>query len=133
MALLMAGMCPEMFKAIAAVVPITDLTKWANENDKYARHILACCSNDKEEMLKRSPISYIENIAKANLKIFHGKYDKSVPFRHSLDLYNEILEKYPNASVYIDVFDGGHQFDMPAVEHWFSTQYRADEKINVTE
>jgi len=83
-------------------------------------------------MLKRSPISYIENISKANLKIFHGKYDKSVPFRHSLDLYNAIIEKHPDASVYIDVFDGGHQFDMIAAEHWFSTQYKEEEKIEVT-
>lgn len=132
MALLMAGTYPETFKAIAAFVPITDLTKWVNENANYTNHILACCSNDKEEMLKRSPISYIENISKANLKIFHGKYDKSVPFRHSLDLYNAIIEKYPDASVYIDVFDGGHQFDMIAAEHWFSTQYKLAEQVEVT-
>jgi poly(3-hydroxybutyrate) depolymerase len=52
MALLMAGMCPEYFKAIGAYVPITDLTKWAKENPKYSPHVLACCDSE-EEMLKR--------------------------------------------------------------------------------
>ena len=132
MSLLMAGAYPEIFRAIAAFVPITDLTKWKEQNDSYAHHISACCSDNNEEMLKRSPISYIENISKANLKIFHGKYDKIVPFRHSLDLYNAIIEKHPDASVYLDIFDGGHQFDMVAAEHWIETQYKQHDKIEVT-
>ena len=31
MSLLMAGMCPQYFKAIGAYVPITDLAKWSEE------------------------------------------------------------------------------------------------------
>jgi dipeptidyl aminopeptidase/acylaminoacyl peptidase len=91
MALLMAGYCPEYFKAIGAFVGITDLEMWAEYSDEYREHILACCSNDKEEMKKRSPMSYVETIANANLKIFHGKYDNSVPFTHSMNLYNTII------------------------------------------
>ena len=56
MALLIAGMCPEYFKAIGAFVPITDLTKWVAENPQYAPHVLACCKNE-DEMYKRSPIA----------------------------------------------------------------------------
>jgi len=132
MALLMAGMCPEYFKAIGAYVPITDLAKWTEENASYCTHVMACCSESADEMRKRSPISYMDTIAKANLKIFHGKYDKVVPVSHSLTLYNALTEKYPKASVYLDIFDGGHEIDMKTAEYWILSQYQKAEKTKVT-
>ncbi len=132
MALLMAGMCPEYFKAVAAFVPITDLTKWANQNEGYKDHILACCNNSRQEMLNRSPVSYMHNIAKANLKIFHGKYDCVVPVSHSIEFFNEMVSKYPNAKVYLDIFDGGHDLDMNAAVYWIMSQYNKTKNIKVT-
>ena len=131
MALLLAGMCPEYFRAIGAYVPITDLTKWATENPDYAPHIMACCENE-DEMRKRSPIHYIDTIAKANLKIFHGKYDRTVPVTHSITLFNAITEKYPDAAVYLDIFDGGHEIDMQTAAYWIISQYNPAEKSLVT-
>lgn len=131
MALLMAGMCPEYFRAIGAFVPITDLVKWAKENPNYAPHVLACCQS-VDEMRKRSPITYLDTIAKANLKIFHGKYDSVVPVTHSTSLFNAIMDKYPTASVYLDIFDGGHQIDMQTATYWIISQYKPTEKILVT-
>lgn len=131
MALLMAGMCPEYFKAIGAYVPITDLTKWVEENEGYRQHVLACCGDNKE-MLKRSPISFLDVISKSNLKIFHGKHDPVVPVSHSIRLYNALIEKYPSASVYLDIFDGGHEMDMQTAEYWIMSQYKNIEKIQVT-
>ena len=127
MALLMAGMCPKYFKAIGAYVPITDLTKWIDQSQLYREHVLACCNNDPLELQKRSPINYIDTIAKANLKIFHGKYDGIVPFTHSVDLYNKIIEKHPKATVYLDIFDGAHQIDMNTAEYWILSQYKKTE------
>ena len=132
MALIMAGMCPEYFKAIGAYVPITDLEKWQIQNPNYARHVKACCSDSIDEMAKRSPISYIDQIAKSNLKIFHGKHDPVVPFSHSMTLYNAVIEKYPDASVYLDVFDGGHEIDMKTAEYWLLSQYTNVEKTTIT-
>lgn len=131
MALLMAGMCPEYFKAIGAFVPITDLTKWVAENPQYAPHVLACCKNE-DEMYKRSPIAYVDTIAKANLKIFHGKHDPVVPVAHSVTLFNALMEKYPSASVYLDIFDGGHEIDMQTAAYWIISQYVPAEKTLVT-
>ena len=131
MALLMAGMCPEYFKAIGAYVPITDLVKWAEENPRYGGHILACCGN-RDEMCKRSPITYIDTIAKSNLKIFHGKHDPCVPFTHSTTLFNAIMDKHPSASVYLDIFEGGHEIDMQTATYWFMSQYQPKEKTLVT-
>ena len=132
MSLLMAGFCPEYFKAIGAFVPITDLEKWTNQNSNYREHVLACCSNDANEMKKRSPLAYVENIAKSNLKIFHGKFDPVVPVSHSLELYEEIISKYPTARVFLDVFDGGHEIDMETAMYWIMSQYRGSNKTTVS-
>ena len=132
MALMMAGYCPEYFEAIASFVPITDLKKWAGQNAHYTPHILACCNDDEAEMAKRSPISYVDEIARANVKIFHGKYDPSVPFTHSVELFNAVIAKYPRSKVYLDIFDGGHEFDMHQAIYWFMSQYKTDTKEAVT-
>ena len=132
MALLMAGFCPEVFKAIGAYVPITDLEKWADQSESYRPHVLACCSDDKAEMAKRSPVSYIDNIAKANLKIFHGKFDPVVPVTHSISLYNMMMEKYPRSRVFLDIFDGGHEIDMETAMYWLMSQYEATDKKQIT-
>ena len=131
MALLMAGMCPAYFKAIGAFVPITDLAKWYVENPNYASNILACCQSE-EEMRKRSPMTYVDTIAKANLKIFHGKFDPVVPVSHSITLFNAIQEKYPISSVYLDIFDGGHEIDLQTAVYWIMSQYNPTQNSLIT-
>ena len=79
-------------------------------------------------------MSYIDNIAKANIKIFHGKYDPVVPVTHSLKLYDAIFEKYPTSRVFLDIFDGGHEIDMKQAMYWLTSQQKneANEKTQVT-
>ncbi|MBE6958663.1 MAG: hypothetical protein E7447_05890 [Ruminococcaceae bacterium] len=132
MALLMAGMCPDLFKAVGAFVPITDLEKWEAQSEFYGPDIRACCSGQAEEMRKRSPMTYLDNIAKANLKIFHGKRDSVVPVSHSVQLFNAIMEKYPDATVYLDIFDGAHEMDMQSAAYWLMSQYNREKKNSVT-
>ena len=122
MALMMAGYCPEYFEAIASVVPITDLCRWKDQNAHYRPHIIACCGGSEEEMARRSPMSCIDSIARANVKIFHGKYDNSVPVSHSVDLFRAVTDRYPQSRVFLDVFDGGHQTDMHQVMYWLTSQ-----------
>ena len=132
MAMLMAGFRPDRFKAIASFVGITDLSKWSEENVQYRSHILACCNNDEDQMRKRSPMTYLDTIATANIKLFHGKCDPSVPVSHSIRLFNAINEKYPKASVYLDIFDGGHEMDMEVAMNWILSQYKKTQKEAVT-
>ena len=132
MALLMAGVHPEMFLAVAAAVPICNLSDWVEENGNYAPHVLACCSDSREEMEKRSPASYISGLAKSNTKIFHGKYDSCVPVSQSIKLYMKTLEEYPKSRLFLDIFDGGHQIDMHEAMYWLLSQYERREKIAVT-
>lgn len=132
MSLLMCGFCPEYFKAVGAYVPITDLKKWAQQNETYRPHVLACCGDSEQEMKQRSPMSYVDTIAKANLKIFHGKQDPVVPVSHSLELYAALMEKHPKSRVYLDIFDGGHQIDMETAMYWLLSQYEQKELTQVT-
>ena len=132
MSLLMAAYCPEYFKAIAATVPISDLMNWAEEREEYREDIHVCCGKDPIEIVKRSPISYIDEIAKANLKIFHGKYDPVVPVKQSITFFNKMMEAHPDAKVYLDVFDGGHDTDVVTTFHWLLSQYSEDNKVTVT-
>ena len=132
MSLLMAGFCPEYFKAIGAYVPVCDLEGFMEYSEGYGEHVLACCSNDVDEMKKRSPISYIDNIAKANVKIFHGKFDPVVPVSQSLELYDKIMEKYPKSRVFLDIFDGGHEIDLEIAFYWLRTQYEGKYNVEVT-
>lgn len=132
MALMMAAYCPHYFRAIASFVPITDLKQWTKEREPYRAHVLACCSNDEEEMAKRSPMSYVDEIARANITIYHGRFDPSVPFTHSLRLFNAISEKHPNSRVFLEIFDGGHQSLVHRAAEWFSSQYTPIERTTVT-
>jgi dipeptidyl aminopeptidase/acylaminoacyl peptidase len=83
-------------------------------------------------MALRSPMTYIDNIAKATLKIFHGKYDPVVPVTQSMELYQQIFLKYPGSKVFLDIFDGGHQIDMEAAMYWILSQYRCCSQADVT-
>lgn len=127
MALLMAAYKPKLWKAIASFCPITDLAKWYYDNPNYTRHIHYCCGGKPEgenirEYKDRSPMTYIDNIAKSNIKIFHGKYDKSVPFTHSMELYYHLSNKYPRSRVFLDIFDGGHELRIEDAKMWFMSQ-----------
>lgn len=132
MALMMAGYCPERFRAIASFVPITDLAKWSEQNPKYGAHVRACCGDDPAEIAARSPVTYLDKIATANLKIFHGKWDSVVPVSHSIELFCKIQERYPSSRVFLDIFDGGHRLDLKQAEYWILSQYLGKKRDNVT-
>ena len=123
--------CPFKWFAVGAFVGIADLRKWYYENPGYTKHIHACCGGSPKdasaEYEYRSPITYADQIAKANLKIFHGKYDKSVPFTHSIDLYNEIIRVDPASRTFLEIFDSGHEMPLEMAYSWFKSQINEDE------
>ena len=136
MALLTLAGNPELFRAVGAFVPITDMIAW-HEYSGYRTHIEACLGTppvgDGIALYKeRSPISYIDELSRGNLKIFHGKFDKVVPFRQSVDLYNLACEKYPESRIFLDVFDGTHEMDMESAFFWLTSQLDKKEKTAVT-
>lgn len=119
MALMAAGYRPELWKAVIASCPITDLAAWHGENKNYAPHIEACCggppSPENEEYRKRSPLYSAENISRARVYILHGKNDPSVPFTHSLGIFNKICGINPSAEVCLEIFWGAHELKLNRV------------------
>ena len=136
MALLAAAKCPELFRAVAAFVPITDLARWHTESG-YRTHIEACLGvaplgDGIEVYRERSPISYTDELARANLKIFHGKFDTVVPFMHSVNLFNLICERHPESRVFLDIFDGGHEMDLVSAKYWLTSQLNKRSNTSVS-
>ena len=135
MALLMAAYAPKLWKAIGSFVPITDIGKWYDENPDYREAISACCKSDTEDDIKaeyqyRSPITYVDDIAKATLKIFSGKWDPIVPCSQGLNLYNEIFTRHPDADVYFEMFDGGHEMRLEDAERWLLSKINNGDKCS---
>lgn len=139
MALLMAGYAPSLWRAVASFVPLTDVEAWYHEKKDnpvgaaYADHIAACCGGEPspetyDEYRYRSPMTYIAEIARSNTKIFTGKFDPSIPSHHGLDIFCEIFNKYPDARVFIDMFDGGHHIKLDMAEDWFKSQMKGSVK-----
>ncbi len=121
MALLMAAYAPKAFRGVCSFVPITDVRQWYDENPSYRDSIEACCGGGlglDAECTLRSPMTYLDDIAKATVKIFTGKWDASVPPHHGLDLFSEIFKKHPDAKVYFEMFDGGHEMPLDLAFGW---------------
>lgn len=136
MALLMAAYEPTLWKAVCSLCPLTDVRRWHDErqeamdkpgSESYVKGIEACCKgapcdDNVGEYMYRSPMSYVNEIAQANVKIFHGKFDTSISYLHSLDLFTEITKKHPQSRVFLDLFDGPHIMHPDVAEKWFKEQ-----------
>ena len=130
-ALMCCAKNPELFRAVAAFVPVCDLVDWTVQSEGYRESVFVCCG-DEEEMKRRSPSSYASEISRANLKIFHGKYDNVVPVSQSINLYSRIMEIDPTSRTFLDIFDGGHSLSMEAAFFWFMSQYKEKNLTEVT-
>ena len=84
------------------------------------------------EYKNRSPINYVENLAKANLRICSGKSDGVVHYSHGLTLYNKIVEHNPNAKTYLEIFDGEHEQNVDSQFSWILSQINKKQLTKVT-
>jgi len=79
---------PEVFKAGAALRPVTD---WTSYNHEYTSNILNTPDIDPEAYRKSSPIEYAENF-RGHLLICHGMIDDNVFFQDSVRLAQRLIE-----------------------------------------
>ncbi|WP_229507263.1 S9 family peptidase [Pseudoduganella rivuli] len=79
---------PELFKAGAALRPVTD---WTTYNHEYTANILNTPDVDPEAYKKSSPIEYAENL-KGNLLIAHGMVDDNVFYQDSVRMAQRFIE-----------------------------------------
>lgn len=107
MSLLMAGKHPEIWTAVSAWVPVTDLTMWYHEsmereNNKYEEDVKASCggtpgSTDAvmEEYKNRSPVYFLPRASGIPISISAGIHDGhtgAVPINHSLYAFNVLAD-----------------------------------------
>ena len=127
MALLAAAAAPELFRAVEAWCPVSDLAGWhrfLTETRQHYVHDLEACVGGPPETCpeayaRRSPATHPERLKGLPVSIHHGRHDDTVPFTHSRDLARK-LETAGNDRVYLDIFDGGHeQFPTHSFE-WFA-------------
>jgi hypothetical protein len=105
--LLMAGRHPEIWAAVSAWVPISDLKAWYYECKEnkcdYYKQIADSCGGEpmdgsasEVECKKRSPISYLDAAKNVYIDINAGIHDGhtgSVYISHSLNAYNLLAEQ----------------------------------------
>ncbi len=79
---------PDVFKAGAALRPVTD---WSTYNHEYTANILNTPDVDPEAYKKSSPIEYAQNL-KGALLISHGMMDDNVFYQDSVRLSQRLIE-----------------------------------------
>ncbi|GAB2868060.1 S9 family peptidase [Pseudoduganella ginsengisoli] len=79
---------PDLFKAGAALRPVTD---WTTYNHEYTANILNTPDVDPEAYKKSSPIEYAENL-KGHLLIAHGMVDDNVFYQDSVRMAQRLIE-----------------------------------------
>ena len=134
MALMMAAAAPDRWRAVSAWVPITDVAAWHRERigTKDADNIEACCGGPPgsssaidDEYRNRSPMTYVDRIAKANVSVHHGRFDGRVSYLHTWRLMCE-LETIGAPRAFFEIFDGRHQAHNDRAFAWFETQVDAE-------
>lgn len=79
---------PEVFKAGAALRPVTD---WTQYNHEYTSNILNTPELDPEAYRRSSPIFFAENL-QGDLLIAHGMMDDNVFYQDSVRLAQRLIE-----------------------------------------
>ena len=125
MALMMAAYAPKKFLGVSSWCPITDLAAWGRQNKDYAPHIEACCGgkpgfspDTDKEYRERSPISHAAAVVGANLSVHHGRFDKSVPYSHTVNFALTLVKLSP-VNFFFVILDGAHEIRHDAAFAWF--------------
>lgn len=79
---------PDVFKAGAALRPVTD---WTTYNHEYTANILNTPDIDPEAYKRSSPIEYAQNL-KGHLLISHGMIDDNVFYQDSVRMAQRLIE-----------------------------------------
>ncbi len=133
MALLMASKYPDLWAAVAAWVPVTDLRTWHGQSQGYAPHVEAVCGGPPDasaqvnfEYLRRSPRTFITNLAHTHVLLGHGDQDLTIPVEQSWDTFRR-LKDVPSHRLDFYVFSGGHTDRLAYGLDWCSKFTRPSE------
>ena len=103
-ALVAAGRHPEIWAGVVAWVPVYDLVDWYAFSQYYPhrdynRHVVIACGGEPlpgtpaaEECLRRSPVTYIDNLKGTPVFLAAGMEDLLVPVSHTLRAFNALAQ-----------------------------------------
>lgn len=112
--LLIVGKYPQLFAAAAAWCPVSDLKDWWNVQNGYAKDVVAVTGGKPAdspeidfEYRRRSPRTFMSNLAHVPVMLGHGDRDGTIPVQQSWDTFARLRE-VPAHKGYFYVFCGGH-------------------------
>ncbi len=115
MTLLMAGKYPDLWAAAAAWVPVTDLRDWWSVGNAYAKDVVAVTGGEPGassevdfEYARRSPRTFMTNLAHLPVLLGHGDCDPTIPVEQSWRTFR-MLGDLPSHNTLLHVFSGGHE------------------------
>lgn len=121
-ALVMAAQFPQVFAAVVAHRPITNLSQWYYETTPFRRGWLEAELGGKPneapfEYQRRSPYSQVQNLRHVPVALTHGTLDTIVPVTHSISMYEALIaNQAEHVSFY--PYEGGHSDDGPYDSAW---------------
>jgi hypothetical protein len=114
MTLLMAGKYPDLWSAAAAWCPVTDLREWWELQSGYAADVVAVTGGTPGrspvidfEYARRSPRTFMTNLAHLPVLLGHGDSDPIIPVAQSWRSFRA-LKTLPEHETLFYVFSGGH-------------------------
>jgi pimeloyl-ACP methyl ester carboxylesterase len=114
LALLAAGLRPDLWSCVIACASVTDLHDLcASANERMRRYLeveFGPLLGQQEELVARSPISYVESIRRVPTLIIHGANDDVCPVHQSRRFVDKLAQLPGEARfVYRELPDLGHQ------------------------
>jgi len=112
--LLMVAKYPHLFAAAAAWCPVTDFKDWWSVQNGYAKDVVAVTGGEPGdspaidfEYARRSPRTFMTNLANVPVMFAHGDRDGTIPTQQSWDTFRRLLE-VPTHETFFYSFAGGH-------------------------
>ncbi len=131
MALLMAGKHPDVWGAVCAWCPVTDLTEWHAQGNQYAQHIEAVCGGAPGasaevdfEYLRRSPRTFITNAANTPVLLGHGDRDSTIDPQQSWRTFLRLRDVPQHRTVFRS-WSAGHAGLVSDGLDWAAEQQRS--------
>lgn len=129
MSLLTAAKSPDLWAGVSAWCPVSDLRDWHAQGNSYAPHVAAVCGglpgSSPEvdfEYLRRSPRTFLTNLANTPVRISHGDRDPVIWVNQTWQSY-ERLRGLPHR-VEFQSWSGGHDMHHAAGMAWLAEQRR---------
>ena len=112
--LLIVSKYPDLFAAAAAWCPVTDFNEWWQVQNGYAKDVEAVTGGKPGdspamdfEYARRSPRTFITNLANVPVMLGHGDRDGTIPVEQSWETFRR-LGPLPAHKMYFYGFSGGH-------------------------